>query len=485
MSSRRPLQTPHTGSLHLECRRALLLGLALLLCYSYFYYIGGNWNVNSRQAQILARAEDHTLAIDAYHKSTGDEAYYRGHYYSDKLIGPSLLAVPVYLLVRPLAALITDSLGATRLRALQITNVVANALPSALLGALLYLFLAELGMATGLRAWLALAYGLGTLAFPYSTAFFGHQLGAVCAAGAFMLLWRMKQEWTAKRALAAGALLGLGAASDFTTLLIACFLGLYALWVASDRGGGERASLGRLLARLAPLVAVAAIPVALQLGANWSSFGSPLVFPHLHHVQASFRARHTAGLLGVHLPQLFPLYHLTIGSWRGLFYGSPVLLLALPGFFLLCKTRRAEAILIAAAWIGVLLMSAGYENWTAGTAYGPRYQIAAIPLLMLALAPAAARWPFAFKVLAVLSIAFMFVVTAHAPFYIPEDLRDPLGVAIGGFSRGQLDQPNLGLALGLSGLASLLPLIVVEAALLFALSRTWPRTKQERARRRS
>jgi uncharacterized membrane protein len=463
---------------HLERRRALLIGLALFLCYSYFYYIGGNWNVNSRQAQIISLAEDHRLAIDSYHRSTGDKAYYRGHYYSDKLIGPSLLAVPVYLLVRPLAALTTDSLGGTRLRALQITNVIANALPSALLGALLYLFLAELGLASGLRAWLALAYGLGTLAFPYSTAFFGHQLGAVCAAGAFMLLWKMRQAWTVRRALAAGALLGLGAVCDFTTLLMAGFLGLYALWVASGRGG-ERVSLGRTLARLAPLVVVAAIPVALQLAANWSSFGNPLVFPHVYHVQPSFRARHTSGLLGVHLPQLFPLYHLTLGSWRGLFYGSPVLLLALPGLFLLGRTRRAEAVLIAAAWLGVLLMSAGYENWTSGTAYGPRYQIAAIPLLLIALAPAAARWPFAFKALAAVSIAFTFVATAYAPFYFPENLRDPLGTAIGSFSRGKLEQPNLGLALGLSGLASLLPLLAAEAGLVWGLARTWPRRKQE------
>jgi hypothetical protein len=98
---------------------------------------------------------------------------------------------------------------------------------------------------------------------------------------------------------------------------------------------------------------------------------------------------------------------------------------------------------------------------------------------MIALAPAAARWPFVFKALALLSITLMFIVTAHAPFHLPEDLRDPLGVAIGEFSRGKLDQPNLGLTFGLTGLASLLPLLAAEAVVLLALSRTWPRGKQE------
>jgi hypothetical protein len=463
---------------NLEHRRALLIGLALLCCYAYFYYLGGSWNVKSRYSQVLALAENHTLAIDEFAAEHGDQAYYRGHYYSDKLLGPSLVAVPVYLAARPVVSLVAGGPARTRLYALPVVNFITDAIPSALLGALLYLFLANLGLAPALRVWLTVAYGLGTLALPYSTALFGHQLAAVCVAGAFMLLWRQKRdlsagregEWRAPRAAAAGALLGLGAICDFTTLFLALFIGLYALWVASGRGSGAPVGAGTLVRRAAPFVLVALIPVAIQLGANWSSFGGPLSFPHLHHTEASFRARHTHGLLGVHLPQLFPLYQLTFGSWRGLFYGSPVLLLALPGFFLLGKRWRAEAIIIAVAWLGLLLMSAGYQNWTSGSIYGPRYQIAAIPLLILAVAAAAAKWPAVLKGLTVVSAAFMLIVTAHTPL-IAESVRDPLSVALGGFARGELLQPNLGMLLGLPGLASLLPLIVIVAALLFAVSR--------------
>jgi hypothetical protein len=64
----------------LERRRAVLLGLALLLCYSYFYYLGGNWNIASHYAQVLALAEEHRLAIDSFHGPTGDKANYNGHY---------------------------------------------------------------------------------------------------------------------------------------------------------------------------------------------------------------------------------------------------------------------------------------------------------------------------------------------------------------------------------------------------------------------
>jgi hypothetical protein len=72
--------------------------------------------------------------------------------------------------------------------------------------------------------------------------------------------------------------------------------------------------------------------------------------------------------------------------------------------------------------------------------------------------------------LAVISAAFMFIVTAHTPL-VAESVRDPLSAALGGFARGELLQPNVGMLFGLPGLASLVPLIVIVAALLFAVSR--------------
>ena len=341
--------------------------------------------------------------------------------------------------------------------------------------ALLYLFLAEFGLAASLRAWLALALGFGTLLLPYATALFGHNLGAACVGGAFLLLWKQKQEWRLGRGLAAGALIGLGAICDFTTLFLSAFLGLYALWVAL-KISNFKFQISNLLVRIVPVAVVALAFVAIQLAANWASFGHPFTFPHVYHVQAAFRARHTRGMLGVHLPELVPLWQLTFGGHRGLFHGSPMLLLALPGFFLLGRRHRPEAILLAAAWLGVVLLSAGYENWEAGSAYGPRYQIATLPLLLLAVACAAERWPFIFKALAALSMGFMFIVTAHTPM-VQESLPVPLVAALAAFSAGQLEQPNLGALLNLPGLLSLLPLLVVEIALLLGL---WASLRQEK-----
>ncbi len=449
----------------------MLIGLALLFCYSYFFYLGGNWNVDSRFAQIYALAEHGTLVIDSYpflRPGGGDAARFEGHYYSDKLVGPSLLAAPVYRAAREVLSAAGLPERPAVGYALRFTNVVANALPSALLGALLYLFLAQLGLSAAFRVWLALAYGLGTLAFPYSTVLFGHQLAAVAIGLAFILLWRQRDEWSPRRALVAGVLLGFAAMSDVMGLFIASILGLYTVSLAAR----QRGTTGSVVGRIAPLACVALAVFSVQLVANWASFGNPLTFPHIYHAQESFRARHTAGLFGIHLPQLYPLYQLTVGPWRGLFYGSPVLLLALPGVLLLGRKWRSEAIAIAAAYVAVLLIHSGYENWTTGSVFGPRYQIVALPLLIIAAGPAAQRWPLAFRALAVVSIAFLAAVTARSPF-VSEELGNPLGRILGEFAAGNLQHGNLGMLkpLELDGLASLVPLVIVVAALLVVLSR--------------
>src|SRR5690349_10679070 len=73
--------------------RAALIVAVLFLSYAYFYQAGG-WNQNARFDTTRAILEQHSLTIDAYHENTQDKALFRGHYYSDKAPGVSLLAIP-------------------------------------------------------------------------------------------------------------------------------------------------------------------------------------------------------------------------------------------------------------------------------------------------------------------------------------------------------------------------------------------------------
>src|SRR6185295_13775222 len=77
----------------------LPLFTVLFVSYAYFYQAGG-WNQNSRFNLVRAITNDHSLRVDPYHRSTGDQAFFDGHYYSDKAPGLSFAALPAVAVTR-------------------------------------------------------------------------------------------------------------------------------------------------------------------------------------------------------------------------------------------------------------------------------------------------------------------------------------------------------------------------------------------------
>src|SRR5438552_64190 len=79
---------------------ALLLMLMRLVAYTYGIARGPLSNADARVALTRAIVDDHTLRIDRYAAGLADRSAYRGHFYTDKAPGTSLLAVPVYAALR-------------------------------------------------------------------------------------------------------------------------------------------------------------------------------------------------------------------------------------------------------------------------------------------------------------------------------------------------------------------------------------------------
>src|SRR4051794_27492391 len=69
--------------------------------YAFFWH-ARDWNCASRLMLTYALVDRGTLSIDGLDKQTGDKAFFRGHYYSDKLPGYSLLATAPYALAKSL-----------------------------------------------------------------------------------------------------------------------------------------------------------------------------------------------------------------------------------------------------------------------------------------------------------------------------------------------------------------------------------------------
>ena len=483
-----------------EMRRAALLFLVLLVCYPYFLPRWAEWNQNSRMDLTMAVVEQGTFVIDDYYENTGDYAVYGGHVYTDKAPGTSFVGVPAYAAFRALARLpVVERLlervsrssafqatlreGGTGLleekvrfaAALYFVTFFSITLPSALLGALLYLFLGHILPSPGLRWLLVLAYGLGTIAWPYSTVFYGHQLAAVLLFAAFYLAWRVRRGTLGPRALwAVGALLGLTVLVEFPALPAAALLTLYTLLPCELRP----APLRPAPLRLAPLL-LSALPFALLLGYyNATCFGSP--FTSSYRYLANFPEISGYGLLGFGPPKWEAFWGITFSPYRGLFYLSPFLLLALPGFAAWVRERewRAEGVL-AAAFVGVqfFLISCWYD-WRGGFAIGPRNLLLVLPYMIVATAFFLRRWGervwgrLAFGGLVALSFAMTGVAATAGQLFPSITIANPwTEYWWPRFVAGDITR-NLGMAVGLPGLWSLLPLpITVGVGTL--LARRW------------
>src|SRR5262245_56187980 len=210
---------------------ALVLG-----AYAYFYQAGG-WNQNSRFDLTRALVEDRALAIDRFAHNTGDNAARAGHVYCDKAPGVSLAGAVPYAAMHALFGSARPSVAYLGW-ASWLATVFAVALPSALGVVALAWLLAALGVRAGPRFALASAWGLATLALPYSTLYYGHQLIAALLVMAFAQLVRIRRGLDAParwRLVAVGALGGWAIAVEYPAAIAALAIGVYALRAVRPR----------------------------------------------------------------------------------------------------------------------------------------------------------------------------------------------------------------------------------------------------------
>src|SRR5450759_960289 len=242
-----------------RARREIIVALALLFCYGFFRQVPA-WNEYSRYDLVRALVEDGTTRIDRLEQNTGDKAFYNGHYYSDKTPGTAFLGVPVY---RLLTLTSTGSGAGTPdpLTAVQALAFVESGIPTVLV-VLLLLRLLRPTVGEGWALLISLGYGLGSIAFPFATMFFGHAASAFFLFAAFYLLWRWRADRGAWRPALAGFLAGWAVMVELSTMLGVLVLLAYAL--------GNSRQTGRRLLQVnwhapALMVAGAMLPAALFL----------------------------------------------------------------------------------------------------------------------------------------------------------------------------------------------------------------------------
>lgn len=498
-------------------RRALPSGgvvrvfLLAFVIYAYFMPRWADWNIDSRLDLSHAIVTDHSLRIDRYHYNTWDKAVYKGHYYSDKAPGTAVMGAAVYggfVLARatPLlggairelehnsawnTAIVlgrtdTQKAPAAKGRVLggcqrsgsgnvqtipwgnrlyppfqdwalskYVVTIGVDALLSALFVAFFFWFLGFFVAGIAIRLVLTALYGLATAALPYSTVFYSHQPVAAFLFTAFALIFLRSRSRVGSWAIpAAGFLLGLALFTEYTVALIIALLGLYALWM-----------FRRSPSAIAGLCAAGSVPVLALFAYNYLTFGNPLDTGYSHDF--CWSAAQAAGYAGFTSVQLGPLFDLTLGPYRGLFFMSPFLLLTIPGAWIMARRGYGvEAIVSLASGAALILAISAYWGWNGGQVDGPRYLVPCVPFLAFpvlffldsgrrivvrSLIAATALW----------SVVVTWSLFLGGDTFPTSWLRNPLTMYSWPNLAGNHIAPNAGYFLGLRGWPSLLPLVFV------------------------
>ncbi len=455
-----------------------LAAAALLLFATYGYFLqGGGWNQAVRMDLAWSLVEQGSVVIDDYVANTGDMATFEGHHYSAKAPGVSLLAVPIHALLLSVRSVAHLDLHSAEARAASghIVTWILGGGSTALLAWLVALAAGSwFGASLRQRLFVLLVFGLGTMAFPFATVLLGHSLAAAAGLGALLLVLRPDSRPPA--AVSVGLLAGCAVALEYPAVIFLPVTLVLLLW----RQRSVPAALRFVAAALPPLVIVGAY--------HQLCFGSPFTTGYAHHADM-FRYPDQEVFLGLFsLPRLDRIWGLTFGAKRGLFSLYPACILGPVGAVLLWRRQQARAALVASAvlvtWF--LLLNASYPNWEAGYCSGPRYLVPALPLL---LAPAGALLATRLRVVAMgiaalstLLATTITLVNPLGPFQVDSLLGQYVLPAL---QQGRVSENfflwwpswkpetqeqaaaasiNLGEALGLSGVPSILPLLATWGA---------------------
>lgn len=509
-----PLPSLHSGRWSVV--RVFLLAFVV---YAYFMPQWADWNIDSRLDLVHALVDQRTVRIDAFHYNTWDKAKFQGHFYSDKAPGTAVLGAVVYssfvaaqgapLLGGAITSLEQSSawtvpiqLGKTdtqvqpaakgrNLGGCQRTGVAGNVqyipwgnrlvpplttwalskyvvtvgsvdLLSALFAAFFFWFLGIFTVSLLARLLLTGLYAVGTVALPYATNFYSHQIVAGFLFVAFALVFlRVRRHGPGWFPAAAGFLLGLALFTEYTVALIVAAIGLYSLW-----------GLRRSPVQIGTMCLAGAAPVAGLLVYNYLCFGSPLDTGYAHDY--CWSAAQAVGFDGFTYPQLGPLFDLTFGSYRGLFYMSPFLLLGAPGAMVMGRRGyRREAIFCLATVVFFILAISSYWGWNGGRTVGPRYLVPAVPFLAFPVifyldALRHARWGWILVgITGIWSLAVTWIEFGAGLTFPTSWLRNPIGqFSLPALQHNQI-APNAGFFLGLAGWESLLPLLALLLAVAF------------------
>lgn len=349
--------------------------IALFFLIAFFALAKSNpvsWNDIARTATVESLVERGVWTIDGspWLDATKDKVFLNGKFYSDKMPLLSLIGAGVYAAVRFGfgASLVPDC--AHSCAYFWLAFVLAG-IPAAAMIWLFFDYARRLGVQMWSVVFGTLAFGLGTMVFPYALVFNHHVPAAASLFASFYIL-------TTHSAI--------GRAALFIAGLLA------ALAISFDVLSGVTAAalvgiaLVRQRSRFVYFAVGAAIPLVLTALLDYqiaeTIIPAYMITNGYNYPGSAFPA--TVGGNGTPDDYAAYAFRMFLGG-QGLFAYNPLLLFAIAGVIGVALSRtqalKIEARFVALAFVALCVYLALFTGNLGGAAYGERWYVAAIPML--------------------------------------------------------------------------------------------------------
>jgi hypothetical protein len=325
-----------------------------------------------------------------------------GRTYSFYGPGQSFCLVPFVWAGEALAKLPLPGGGSAKLYGQFLASVLLFPAFGAVTVLLVYAIATEVGGDRRAARWVAVLTGVATMHWHSSVNTYEEtQVAAGLLAGTWALLRYRRRPGLVYLVLAMAAF---GAAVAFRISAVVPALAIAMVGMADEliRCPAGRARLHRF-GRWALGAMIGLGPFLLALGAyNVARFGSPLKTGYVQAHQEMGQ-----GISLFRTPLWFGLTGMLFSPGKSVFLYNPILLLAVPGLFLLHRSHRWFVWVTAAAFAASVLFHAKYTFWSGDLAWGPRYLASLMGLLCVGLLPILRRrgaWRSALVALASVSV---------------------------------------------------------------------------------
>lgn len=387
--------------------------ITFLLIFGMFSHWTG-WNEESRFALTRSIVEENSLNINSYANYTGDRAFFDGNYYSDKAPGSSSINTPFYLVWQGVSdgspdseVFIADKELEERRNVTIYYKVDPNlelsiarflsvfflsAFPGALLVVLIYKT-SKLITDNKKSLFVAIVFGLGTIILAYSTVYMGVITASTFSFLSFFLLIKSKEvNCTKILYFLAGLLMSFAVFIEYYAVLFVFVFALYLILTRLIKGLGTNSAetaLGKVnIERKTLAIFVFGMVVGLTPLFTYNSmiFEGFLEFSTAHidtDIWISLETPTAGNVFQIISMEniLLNLPRLTFSPFRGIFFYSPILLVSIPGLYILFKKKSDIAVYITLIFLSFISFNAFLVDWHAGASFGPRYLVPVVPFL--------------------------------------------------------------------------------------------------------